>query len=145
MHYSEDQWRRASPLFTWIRDPEADPAGRSFGERGGEYRDLDVVVIVDLGGLLVGVVALNAAGVLDETAFEGDRPAAQRGDSGHLNMQRPLAESGSAYFSRPPLKSTEYGSKISLFSPTNWSPMKYLTMLWNAALLLSDSTRALLN
>lgn len=88
MHYSEDQWRRASPLFTWIRDPEADPAGRSFGERGGEYRDLDVVVIVDLGGLLVGVVALNAAGVLDETAFEGDRPAAQRGDSGHLNMQR---------------------------------------------------------
>lgn len=57
LHHSEDQWRRALPLFTWIRDPEADLAGRSFGERGGEYGDIDVVVIVDLGGLLAGVDA----------------------------------------------------------------------------------------
>lgn len=51
----------------WVRESEAEVAGCPCGEGGGEHGDFDVVVVVDLGGLLGG---MGAEDVLDEASLE---------------------------------------------------------------------------
>jgi hypothetical protein len=58
---------------TGVWKAKADVTRRSLGERSGQNGHLDIVVVVDLGGLLPGMGAEHAAGVLHEATLERDR------------------------------------------------------------------------
>ncbi len=59
--------------FARVGEAEAEVAGCAFGQGGGEYAGVDVVVVVHFGGGLAGVGAQDSADVLDQASFERDR------------------------------------------------------------------------
>src|ERR1035437_3910153 len=62
-----------------VGEAETGVAGRTFGERGSEHSGGDVVIVVDLGGVLARVCSQDATGVLDQSSFEGDRGGQKQG------------------------------------------------------------------
>jgi hypothetical protein len=56
-----------------IAESEAGVAGCALGECGSEDGNFDIVIVMDLGGLLVRTGSEDAAGVLDEAPLERDR------------------------------------------------------------------------
>src|SRR4029079_2801175 len=56
-----------------VWEAEADIARSPFRKSGRKYGDLDIVVVVNLGGLLAGICAQDASGVLDKPSLKRDR------------------------------------------------------------------------